>query len=574
MKEIMDEKTQKQNPDNNFNMEKFNPELNKEHKLNELSAVTLIEIDNLKLIFRVILNGDALNKRLDAFVKNQYEYEKPNIAGFIKGKMPPMMVMKDYYINRFKRGIYSGSDNLFGYVLVEEIKRAASLIKEEYDINQSLNPEFFKLDSLPEENINTEKASFKFEDYVYHVNIELIPPVSNLDLSTISITVPKVEVTDSDVIKSMEHWAKNNVREEDLETPRVVQNGDIVYVKLSIPGKEETLDHFKMQVGKGTFNPDCEKQLPGKNIGESFSYNFGLPKNFPDASVAGRSYNVQVQIQDIKNAKNYEIDEHMFKAFNCTSLEECKQKFKDMLEDENNRLIEIASKLAIRRNIGNAYDLMIPSGLFNQVMLAKHDQLAKVMNANLHYPLTEQEQQFTNPVLESIFGCDYQQWLAKHEEDAKTELKADLYLGKYAFDNKIQLNAKEINQLIASQADNFENGLKEAVEFYEKDKKAYEKLTTNHQAHLVLLAILDKVNKIEQGMSVEELGEYVARLRNPVPLKRPSIKVENDGSLDKIELKKEETPEESKKKTKEDSKSIEKTSDKKPKKAKNEIDSE
>lgn len=466
-------------------LETVKKKLNQEVKINKKLAfaeintnynVTLTAIDKLKLDFSVTMAGEYLDQIVDDFIKSQYEREKPSIPGFMKGKMPPMRVLKDHYITRFKQGAYQAAKNLFDYILVTEIRRAVEFVKAEYELGQTLEAEFKQLN--PREEFGKETASYQFGDYHFTFNIELMPNIPAVAAEKIKIETPKGRLVASDVKAEMEAWANTHTMGVDLAKPRPIKSGDTVVIKLAIPGKKDVLERLTVIVGENKLNPECEKQLIGKGVGDKFSYPFSLPKNFPDASLAGRSYNIEVEVQKIQETRSYKVDDEMAQVFGCEKLEECQKQFEATALKAIEDMEFFAAKVNLRKALGDSYQIELPEKTVQQALLQRHDRLAKEIGVNIHYPLLEEEKGKVADRMKAVFGYGYDKWLKQETEATVSDVKADFALMQFAKDNQIDITQADLDQAVANKAGGFAGGLREAVEFYEKNRQEKQKLNT------------------------------------------------------------------------------------------------
>lgn len=499
---------------------KLENEVGKEIKINDklgygedLSAdytVVLDYVSKLKAGFSVKIGGDYLTQVLDEFVKAQYEREKPVIQGFSQSKIPPLVVLKDHYIAKFKKGTYQTVKNLFDYVLITEIRRAVDFVKDKYGLKDTLDPKFDHLDVRNGAN-EPEKTNFKFDDYSFKFSIESLPALPEIDLTKLSVECPKAKITDADVKKAMEEWAAANSRGVDLKADRPVQLGDTVKVDLSIPGKKDTLDNFQVVVGGGKLNPEFEHNLIGKSVGEKFSYNFGLPKDFPDASVAGRSFNITVTVKQVQSTEHYKIDEEMARVFQCASVAACEEKFRATLEEQAEKLHLFASRFNLESVLAASFDIAVPEEIFDESMLKRLDRLAKEIGVNLHYPMPDEEKEAIKDKMLAKFGYEYDHWHKLESDSVKADLRASLQIVDYAKKQNITLSPAEIDSRIASYAAGFQGGLKEAVAFFEKDPKAKQNIAREVLDEKIISEMLRKVKVKQSEVSLEELRKIVAK---------------------------------------------------------------
>jgi len=288
---------------------------------------------------------------------------------------------------------------------------------------------------------------------------------------------------------------------------RPVQAGDTVIVDLTIPGKKDMLDNFKVIVGKGSLNPDFENNLIGKGVGDKFSYPFALPANFPDPLYRNRSFTVAVQVKDIQETVPYKVDAQMAKVFNVSSVESCKEKFAETLKTQLDKLAHMIVRSNLKKAIGQSIDISVPESIFDEHMFKRLDRLAKEIGVNLKYPMpTEMQEEIKNQMI-TLFGYDYPHWYKLESEAVLTDIKATLFLIEYAKKHKIQVSTAELDQRIAMQATGFQGGLKEAMAYYDKNPQEKQNLTQEIFDEKIVKEILREVKVKEKIVSTAELRD-------------------------------------------------------------------
>ena len=87
-------------------------------------------------------------------------------------------------------------------------------------------------------------------------------------------------------------------------------------------GAEETMEPFN-------------ENLRGANIGDHKNFDVAYPADYPDAKLAGKTYNYAVEVLGIKNKKLPELNDEFAKdVSDAATLEELKKKVSENLEHQ------------------------------------------------------------------------------------------------------------------------------------------------------------------------------------------------------------------------------------------------
>jgi trigger factor len=139
-----------------------------------------------------------------------------------------------------------------------------------------------------------------------------------------------MEVTDSDVTKTLEEMRERAAAFAPVEG-RAVENGDYVQLKLmgTPAGGGEPLqaDSVLCHIGAEETMEPFNENLRGVNIGDHKNFEVAYPADYPDAKLAGKTYNYAVEVLGIKNKKLPELNDDFAKdVSDAATLDELKKK--------------------------------------------------------------------------------------------------------------------------------------------------------------------------------------------------------------------------------------------------------
>lgn len=474
-------------------------------------------IDNLAYTFDITFGKEFLQKAVESYVHERYKNEQPMIDGFMKGKAPYMVVRKHYAL-AFERSTNSDIRKLEDYVLVSHIQNTLNIIAKHYDLKFIAEPKYLSMDPLSID-----------QDYHYSIKIDIEPEIPSVDISKVEVDLYKVVVNDKDVDDSIDEWCEQNYRGVKLDTPRPIQNTDMVTADIMVKGSAEPMNDVSVMIGSGKFVPEFEQAFIGKNIGDKFQHQLPIPKDFHDKTVAGKMIQVTVTIKNIQASKHFERDEYLFQAFNTTNEAACRDKIRHQLAKEGDKVALLYAKKQMLTKVAETLDIQIPETVLDNVIFQQINALAQTVGMRISYPVTDEDKAALNPKMQEIFKMDFDTWYKDIAEKSKIEAKGRLFLLKYSQEHNIQVTKAEVDQAIAYQSANFPGGLKDALEYYEQDQAAKQRIINKLYEDKLIDEMFGEIKKKTSEITIQDLH---AKFRNidtaqESPVKKVSTKAKS-----------------------------------------------
>lgn len=461
----------------------------------ELQAAT-----GLSYTFGLALKKDYLEKAVETYVMGRYKSEQPIIDGFVKGKVP-YMVIKKHYSNAFERSTNTQIKKLEEYVLVSHLQNALGLISRHYGLDFISEPRYITMSEL-----STEK------DFTCTFKVDIEPEVPSVDLSTIHITQHEIDVSEEDIEKAVTDWCDKNYHGVDLLIHRPAQHGDIILADIVVKGSADTMHDVSIMIGAGKFVREFEEAFIGKAVGEEFVQALQIPENFSDKNVAGSTIQAKIVIKEIKASEKYKPDDSMARAFGVSSMGACREKISQQLHKEGEKLSEMLAKRSMLKQIADKLDIQLPETVLDNLIFQHVNLLAQRIKTRLEYPISDGQKEQINPIMQKEMGCDYDTWFSRVYPSITAEAKSRMFLLKYSKDHEIQVTKAELDQAIAERATTFPGGLKDAIEYFEKDNNARQRLINQIYEEKLLGDIYANVNKKHDKSSMQDLMKEFDKL--------------------------------------------------------------
>jgi len=229
-----------------------------------------IEIDITKEEIQPIVDKEKKK------IRNQSD-----VPGFRKGKAPQHLVDK-YYGKALHQEVID-------HVINDYYPKAL----DEVNLNPVMQGEI--------KNLNYEKVGSPLSFSVY---VEVEPEIKVKDFSKIKFEKSIRSVKDEDVNRFIADIREKHGVAESIEGP--VAENDIVVMDVTEldendrPNPKKSYKDIRIQIGKGQFDPEIEKDIIGTKTNEIKHVRRAYPSDFEDAALAGKDEKFQISVKRIE----------------------------------------------------------------------------------------------------------------------------------------------------------------------------------------------------------------------------------------------------------------------------------
>ena len=242
-----------------------------------------------KMTVRIPLNSihSAMQKRLIT-IQNTAKFD-----GFRVGKAPISLIKQK-----------------FGKQVSEEIK--TKLIHSSYV--EAIDKEAVKPVGAPEIEVIEEKDS---EDFAYTATFEIFPELSSIELESIEIERPIVDVTAEDVDKMIENLRKKHRQWREIK--RASQDGDMLEINIKHiddtgESVEDSSENIEVEIGSGRSTVELENALIGMSKGDHKRVE--LPGQSHSEKETDKNTVFELKVNKVSEAEMPKLDKVFFKLFN------------------------------------------------------------------------------------------------------------------------------------------------------------------------------------------------------------------------------------------------------------------
>ncbi len=368
---------------------------------------------------KVEVPRDEVNSELDG-VYSEF-MNQATIPGFRKGKAPKKIVQMKYgkYLN----------DEAVGKAVDKAFKDAIS----ELDLTPVTDPNIKEIDKDDKE-----------KPIVFEVEFEFHPKVQLGDYNSIQIQPPSQEVSEKDVVETLNRLRENNAMYETVED-RPARKGDHVTLSSTAtvegePFPEATHEEVPIELGSGGYIAGFEDQIEGMKTGEEKSVSLTLPDDFPQENYRGKEAQFEIKIKHIQEKKIPELDDEFAKDMGpFESLDDLKNRIREDLEKNQEQRVYEGTRNQIREELLKLHPIDVPPSMVK----ARYNYINAMQDM-------EYRQRY-NVTLEAMAQQD-EGLLARNEEEAVKEVRTSLILDAIAKEEEIEIMDQDYLNYIENMA--------------------------------------------------------------------------------------------------------------------------
>ena len=385
-----------------------------------------------------------------------------NLPGFRPGKAP-----YDVIVRRI------GEETLRGEAIEDLVQPVFEEALEQEGIDPYARPVL--------EEIEPDPLIFKF-------TVPLTPTVTLGEYRAVRQEIEDVQVTDEAVNEALEYV---RMRHQNIETvDRAAETGDVVAIsgsgrftmpKLAAEGEEpateaETIfeeERLEILLDDKTLFPETPfvENLVGLSVGDQKTFSFDFPDPYEqEAEYAGREAIFDVTILEVKNRELPELDDELAKQEgNYETLDELREAIRgDLTKEAEDAAKEQAIEQMVDRLLEDAVLVYPPAAVEAQIDEMVNDFKNRLTRSNWKYEDYLNLQGMTEEGLRSEF-----------EENAEVQLRRQLALRQFILDEKLRIEAADIDHLIEDRVARFDNeGLRDSMRNYYRSGRGFDQISS------------------------------------------------------------------------------------------------
>ena len=284
---------------------------------------------------------------------------------------------------------------------------------------------------------------------------EVFPEIKLGDLAQIKVTRPMVELSDTDVDRTLDVLRKQRVQFHAVE--REAKQGDRVHVDylgkidgVAFPGGDAK--DFPVMLGEGRTLKDFEGSLTGMKAGEDKIFDVTFPDDYFAKELAGKTATFNVTVKSVHEAQMPEIDAAFAMSLGVSDgdVGRLRDEIRTNLSREAKRRVQAKIKEQVLNGLLDATPIEVPSNLVSMERSALMEKAIADLKAR---GMKDADIKLS----ESVF-----------EPQAKRRVSLGLIMDAIVIEQKIVVGEEQVRALVDEFAQSYEDP-SEVVGWYYQD---------------------------------------------------------------------------------------------------------
>jgi trigger factor len=318
------------------------------------------------------------------------------------------------------------------------------------EVAQTLIPRFFQT-AVKEQKWDI-VGQPRFEDLKFEddqplsckATFEIYPEVDLKPYKELEVEEEQAAVTDADVDKAVEEL-RENASTFEVITDRPAADDDYVSVNYrgqdaSSPASQPTeAKDVVIHLAQKHTVPAFTENLRGASAGEVKEFPVTYAEDYPQKTLAGKTFSYRVEVQSIKRKVVPPADDELAKSVSeFATLEELRTKLRQDLEKNAARQTEMGTKQKLAEKLLEAHQFPVPEELVEIQMDRKIERtLGQLMSQGIDPRQTQ---------------VDWRKVREEAKPEAEKEVRVALVLSRVADAEKIDLSEEEMDDVIREMA--------------------------------------------------------------------------------------------------------------------------
>jgi len=307
--------------------------------------VTVESTGALERRMRVELPAERIEKEVTSRLKRVAKTAK--IKGYRPGKVPAT-VIRQRYAAQVRQEVLS---DLVGQSYRDAVQQ------------ENLSP-------AAQPHIEPE-VSGKDQTFVYTATFEVMPEVTLKGLDKIEVTVPEVELKDSDSDAMLDNLRRQKadwvtVERKSAKGDRVIVDFDGKLKGESFPGG--TGSEVPVVLGDNTMLPEFEKALYAVSAGDEKTFKVKFPKDYQAEDLQGKKVEFSIKVHRVEEQDLPALDDSLAKAYGVEEggLEKLKTDIRENLQREWQQKVRADIREQAMTGLLEANPFEVPDAMIGQ----------------------------------------------------------------------------------------------------------------------------------------------------------------------------------------------------------------
>lgn len=337
------------------------------------------------------------------------------------------------------------------------------------------------------DSVNSEEK----QDMSYTATFEVYPEVEQLELASIEVEKPLVEVTDADFEDMLQKLREQ--RKTWKECKSAAQQGYQVMVDFEGRIDGEIFEggagkDMAVEIGAGQMLPEFEAGLEGIKAGEEKDVEVNFPEDYHGADVAGKTAVFTLKATRVSEPELPELNEEFAKGFGIEDgdLDKMRSDIRANMEKEKDDRLKLDLKNKVMSGLLENNVIIAPSALVAEEIKSLRAQAMERMGKN-SAELDE------NTLPDQLFS-----------EEATRRVQLGLLISEVIRQEKVEIDQALVDSAIEDMAIAYEQP-DQVRDYYRQNQQARAGLESMVLEDQVVAHILEQAKVVDKAASFEDL---------------------------------------------------------------------
>ena len=324
-------------------------------------------------------------------------------------------------------------------------------------------------------------------DFSFEAELEVFPELPDIDVSTLEIEKPVVNIEDEDVDQMIETLREQRRSWSDTEKP--AEEGDRLQLEFVATVDNERIPAEgarKVQpvLGGGVMFEAFEQALAGLEAGAEKTVDLEFPDDFADPALAGKNAQVELKVHAVEHSEMPAADDEFAKSFGIEGgIEQMRTDVRKNLEREMRSARTSRIKQNVSDKLAEQYsDFALPAMAVQQELEQMQAQLRQQYGEQIALPEDQMR------------------------PGAERRVRLGFLLAEIARQQSLEIDDSRVQAKITEIAETYENPA-EIVQYYQSNPQLLDSIQNMVLEEQVMDWVLDSAKAEDKPMSFKELME-------------------------------------------------------------------
>jgi len=429
------------------------------------------EKEGLKRAFMLTIPAEDIDARVDQEVKRLAPQVR--MPGFRPGKVPPNLIRKMH------------GESLQQDALNSVVQDSVQKLLEDQKLRPAMQPQ-----------VALEQDYEPGKDVQVNVRLEALPDVPPANIEGLKLERLTVALDDSVVDDQINRLASANKTWTDAKKGHAAANGDAVVIDFvgsvdGTPFDGGTGTDMQVELGAGQLIPGFEEQLVGAKTGDKRDVQVTFPEDYPVENLKGKAAAFDVTVKSVKQAGEAKADDAFAEQLGLKDIEQLRGILRDQAEQELNGLTRTHMKRRLLDELAARHSFPVPESMVDA-------EFQNIMQQLRHEASHEEDPKAALAELEKDS--------AEYRTIAERRVRLGLLLSEIGAANGVEVNQREMNQLIGQAAAQYQGKDRERfLQYVQQEPMAAAQLRAPLYEDKVVDFLFSKADITDRAATREEL---------------------------------------------------------------------